>query len=307
MKNIIIHSHMNIFNYTDGGTMVQYKLASILEEYGINVRIYSYEWLDNPVFNKYYNNDFPIDDNCIVIYCEAITDNPLNASNVVYWLLSELGQNVPYDRFQYWKKNELVYYFNSELKLYENPERIGTIYKMLNIIYIHPSAVNHNSTNRKGRCHTFRKCFYIHKNITVKDFIHTDDSILIPDRGSQERCIDIFNECLFFISYDSNSFLTILAALCGCISIVYKIEGHSKEDWLKKTVCYEYFKHIGKYELYGVAYGIEEIEYAKSTLHLVQQQWKDILEYSKQQTVIPFINDMQNFENNLNTVGNNFY
>ena len=40
MKNIIIYTHMPQFNFNDGGTVVQYYLAQILEEYGQNVRIY---------------------------------------------------------------------------------------------------------------------------------------------------------------------------------------------------------------------------------------------------------------------------
>ena len=40
-KNILIYTHMEEFNINDGGTVVQYYLAKILEEkFGCNVRIY---------------------------------------------------------------------------------------------------------------------------------------------------------------------------------------------------------------------------------------------------------------------------
>ena len=118
VKNILIYTHMSNFSFEDGGTVVQYYLAQILEEYGHMVRIYPSSGIKTPnnIFSKFYNNDFPKDDNTVVIYCEGTQGNPLNAKNVVRWMLSELGQNVPYDWVNTWGKNELVYYFNSELK-----------------------------------------------------------------------------------------------------------------------------------------------------------------------------------------------
>ena len=92
------------------------------------------EKIPNSIFMNFYNNDFPIDDNCVVIYCEGTQGNPLNAKNVVRWMLSKLGQNVPYNWVDTWGKNELVYYFNSEKKIQNKPDKLGSIYKMLNVI-----------------------------------------------------------------------------------------------------------------------------------------------------------------------------
>jgi hypothetical protein len=123
MKNIIIYSHMGNFSFVDGGTVVQYNLAKIITDLGHNVRIYSTNKIPNPVFSKFYDNDFPIDDNAVVIYCEGTQGNPLNAKNVVRWLLSEMGKNVPYDWVNGWGKNELVYFFNYD-KLFSNNEEM---------------------------------------------------------------------------------------------------------------------------------------------------------------------------------------
>jgi hypothetical protein len=49
------------------------------------------------------------------------------------------------------------------------------------------------------------------------------------------------------------------------------------------------------------------MEFAKNTLHLVKEQWDDIIKFNKTQNVASFINDIQNFENMTNTIENNYY
>ena len=111
MKNIIIYTHMSEFTFNDGGTVVEYLLAATFHKLGQNVRIYPGYGIKkpNPIFMDYYDNDFPIDDNAVVIYCEGTLGNPLNAKHVVRWMLSKLGQNVPYSHLNTWGKDELVY------------------------------------------------------------------------------------------------------------------------------------------------------------------------------------------------------
>jgi len=304
IQNFIIHTHMGPFNFKDGGTVVQYLLCKILEDYGKTARIYSNVKIANSIFSKYYENDFPIDDNCIVIYCEGIQGNPLNAPKVVRWMLSELGQNVPKEFVNTWSKNELVYYFNSELKFYQEPEKLNNIFKLLNVLYINPYAKNINPNVRKGFCHTFRKALQIHGEIT---HIHPKNSFEITREHTQMQCIALFNKYKYFITYDPLTFLSVIAALCGCISIVYKVKGLSKQDWIKTTVAKEFLDYRGYNNLFGIAYGLEDIPFAESTLHLAPQQWRNILNYCKEKTVLPFINDMENFGNMVNTIQNNYF
>ena len=58
--NILIYPHRD-FSYEDGGVVVQFYLAQVLEEFGQNVRIYQQNVKStNPIFNKFYDNDFGI-------------------------------------------------------------------------------------------------------------------------------------------------------------------------------------------------------------------------------------------------------
>lgn len=309
MKNVLIYVHMPYFQYNDGGTVVQYNLAKTLEEYGLNVRIYSDTniKITNSIFNKFYENDYPIDENCVVIYCEGTKGNPLNAKYCVRWMLSKLGQNVPGEWLETWGKNEIVYYFNSEEKIKNNQDKLGNVFKLLPYMYISPYIKNNNNEKRSGSCYTIRKGHSIHKNVNIQN-------IKPVPRGSFEisaseqllECVNIFNTYEYFYSYDSITFLSIIAAMCGCVSIVIKVDGLSKEDWLNTLAIIEYLKETGE-PLYGVAYGIEEVEFSKSTLHLVEQQWINLNKFSKKKYVESFINDINNFENQTNTLENNFY
>jgi hypothetical protein len=307
MKNILIYTHTPDFSFTDGGTVVEYLLANVLKENCQNVKIYpgSGKRTQNSIFSDFYNNDFPIDDNCVVIYCEGTQGNPLQAKNVVRWMLSKLGQNVPYDWVHGWNKNELVYYFNSEEKIKNNPDKLGNIYKMLNVIYIHPYATNYNLNPRRGTCFTIRKAHQTHGK--KPKVVHPPGCFEITREQKQIECIKIFNNHKFFISYDSLTFLSVVSALCGCISIVVKVDGLSKQDWLNTTAAAEYLQTSGENMLYGIAYGRDDINNAVNTLHMAKDQWTRIVQFSKDKYIKSFINDINDWDNNINTIQTNFF
>lgn len=52
-KNILIYPHLP-FNINDGGTIIQYSLAYVLSNLGINVQIYNAH--DNNACNHIYNH-----------------------------------------------------------------------------------------------------------------------------------------------------------------------------------------------------------------------------------------------------------
>jgi len=302
IKNILFAGHK--FNHNSGGTMVHYELCKILNEYGINAKIYCTEKIQNHVCNAYYNNDFPIDDSTLVIYSELIRGNPFNSKYSVRWILAPLGCFSESTIYSHYNKQDLVYHFNSELKFNERPDKIGTVYKYLTVIYINHNIKQTNFNPRHGTCFTYRKS-QIHK--TDITHIHPSDSFEINNEHSQDNMIEFFNQYKYFISYDPLTFITIMAALCGCISVVHKVEGLSKLEWIKTTSANEYIKYKGIDNLYGIAYGMEDIQYAEDTLSLAKEQWADIQKFSKETTVIPFIIDLQNFEKMENTVQNNYY
>jgi hypothetical protein len=302
MFNILVYT-VTSFNFKCGGLVVQYEFCRVLEKLGINVKISAPEKIQNSIFCKYYNNDFDLN-NTIVIYGETIEGNPLKAPYVIRWILAPVGA-VCKPKNKTWGSNDLVYYFNSDNKFYNNETLFGTVYKTLTTIYINPLINNYNDLSRKGYCHTFRKMQF-HKKLK---YAHHPKSLEIKREYKVSQCINIFNKREIFISYDPLTFLNIIAAMCGCISVVIKIDGLTEIEWLKTTAAYPYLKANNLNKLYGIAYGLSEVKWAKNTLHLVKQQWIDISEYIKQNTVIPFLEDIKNLDNIkylVNTVKNNY-
>ena len=303
VKNILFYT-ITDFEIRCGGIVVQYEICKYILNLGINIKIQSPNNIHNHIFNNFYNNDFPIDDNTVVIYGETIPGNPLNAKYVIRWILAPLGICCPSDIYKTWNEPDLVYYYNLEDKFKIYPDRVGVIYKSLSLPYINPYAKNYNFKNRHGFCHTFRKQ-HMHKNI---NYVHHKSSFEITSGHTPKEYILFFNKYKFFLCYDPCSFLSIIAALCGCISIVYRVKGQSKQEWLNKyAIVSEYMKQNKLNNLYGLAYGISDINYAVETLHLVKDQWNDIINFCKTKTVIPLINDIENINDMQNNVKNNYH
>ena len=303
IKNIILYC-INSFNIKCGGLTVQYELCKILKNMGINVRIHAPDKIPNCIFMQYYDNDFNLDET-LVIYGETIQENPLNAKYVARWILAPIGKCSLIETHKTWSKTDLVYYFNAENKFETNPELVGTIYKTLTSIYINPLIKNHKNPSRKGYCHTFRKSHF-HKNIR---YAHPPNASLeITKEHKQLDYINIFNKKEIFICYDPLTFLSIIAAMCGCISVVIKVEGISNQlEWIQTTAVAQYAKENKIDKLYGIAYGLDEINWARNTIHLVQEQWIKIKEFLKEKTIKPFLEDLKNIESLENTVENNYF
>jgi len=303
MFNFLVYT-ISPFNFKCGGLVVQYEFCRIIQTLGFNIKIYSPERIPNSIFSNYYKNEFDLN-KTIVIYGETIEGNPINAPHVVRWILAPLGI-ASKSKLSTWKERDLVYYYNQDKLFLNNPNKIGEIYKLLTAIYLNPLIKNYNLPNRKGYCHTFRKSHY-HKKLK---YAHPPNSSIEITRNHKiVECINIFNKKDLFISYDPLTFLNIMAALCGCISVVIKVDNLSESEWLQTSAVYPYLKANNLNKLYGIAYGLSEIDWAKNTIHLVKEQWSNILVYTTEKSILPFIDDIRklsNGENLENTVKNNF-
>lgn len=265
-------------DYKAGGSIALHNLAKELRDQHCDARIF-------PFKEKKYPNEFcdkfarfkDIDAGTVVVYPEIIKGNPLNAKNVVRWILCDLGKNCAKDIYKSWGENDLVFHFSpftGELGSHE--------IELLYVIWLHPKIRNENLP-REGSCYLLKKSGKFHRKITP---FHPDDAVLI-DNLSLDDIIEVFKRKKYFYCYDPYTFYESIAALCGCVPIVYPIQGMDKLSWLKTKASFQQF--IGRRNnVSGVAYGVDDIPYAMATLDSAWKEEGEIIEFGKK-TVSNFI------------------
>ncbi|MDT8345616.1 MAG: hypothetical protein RQ752_14425, partial [Thermohalobaculum sp.] len=80
------------------------------------------------------------------------------------------------------------------------------------------------------------------------------------DGMNHEEINDVFNRSDVFYSYDEATMYSQYAALCGCLSVVIPSLFPSRESWVQ---AHELAR-------YGIAYGLNDLEHAHRTRHLVE-------------------------------------
>ena len=187
--------------------------------------------------------------NTIVIYPEIIYGNFLNAKFVVRWLLY-------YNRYSGDKnafgKNDLVVSFRDVF----NDEVLNPHKHIVKINHFDSELYKQYNFGERDGC-----CYIIRKGCDRNDL---PSSYLGPiiDNHSEEGKVDILNNCKYCYIYDTQTFYSKIAAICGCIPIVIPEKDKSREDYLGPN----YIKLS-----YGIAYGntTNEIERAIETRHLL--------------------------------------
>jgi len=255
-----------------GGIIALHKLADIMHRHGIAVYLFpdrllpgsgSWKRIKTRVLKRFRTNpdyrsqtlfsvpDF--DESWIVLYPGSIAGNPLAAMNVVRWHLNFPKELDPLGSFG---PGEL--YFRNKVA-----PAVGTL-PAGSQLSSRPMVVNdyplhlYNSTGssgaRSGTAYCLRKG--VERNLPVE----AADWILIDEKPHEEVSA-IFKSVERFISYDTRTSYLKLAALCGCDAIVVPEEGVTEEQW-KPDPAWRY----------GIAYGYDRLDWARSTRHLVQKQ-----------------------------------
>jgi hypothetical protein len=273
------------FTYASGGVIALYDLARIIHESKVPCKIFdtSGSKLANNIFDHYATpEDF--NEYTVAIYPEITVGNPLNTNFVVRWILCELGVNCPHDIYKTWGKDDLVYHYGT----FDTDKNIDQ-YNLLFPLTLSPQLINKGKA-RSGYCHVIRKAHKFHRNL---EYIHPSDSLLLDDNLTRDQLIEILNTKEYIISYDPYCYITCMAALCGCISIVLPLETSSKEEWVRSIPFSLVLKQSGETDLNGIAYGLEELERATKTVDGARSQHEAFMHYGEH-TVNLFVDDIVN-------------
>ncbi|EEY46412.1 hypothetical protein [Vibrio mimicus] len=235
-------------------TISKYSITGIKQKLKHNKKVKSYttkpQW-ETPVLNSLQEIDLS---QTIVVYPEITANNPLNAKNVVRWLLHQpayFSGKINYG------ENELIFKFNSAIKDFSQPNS-KTSEQELKVIYYPTDLYNEEDAQpypeRTLTCHAIRKGKH-------KPKVHPEGSILI-DSLSHEEIARLFKQAKRFISYDDYTAYSIFANLCGCESIVVPDSNTTIEQWYPNIT-----------DRYGIAYGFDEeqLKWAKETQSLVKE------------------------------------
>jgi len=276
-----------------GGILVMHNLCKIINDtfgdtYKAKLFMHNNIRYKNPFCNDFAMID-EINDKTIVIYPEIIYGNPLNAKNVIRWILLNLGIEMPLTHYKNWNITDYVYYWEP---LY---------YKQLCCPFINPIFKN-NHLEKTKTCFLIKKGRIVHKTI---NYIQDSDSIQI-DNLSLKEISNIFNQSKFFYCYDPYSLYALYAAMCGCVTIIHPIENITEDKYFK-GLMYNYKDTIHNK---GIVYGYNEakIEEALSTINECEAFYTDLIN-SYKTTSQEFINDVPNIlaRTNLdNTVNKRF-
>ena len=250
MKPFIIYTYD--YNLGVGGIKVMHKLCDLLNRSGyksylmpIQIREDFYTCADynTPVVTQEVLDDI---DNAIVIYPEGIRYNPLNAKNIVRWILGPSK----FEDYSTYSNSDIVYWY---MDYYFN-DSVGQRENQLFISEYHKDIFVNANYERSGSCYSIRKA-------TPTSTIHPQDSIEIPFNAAGDllSLSELFNKTTKFYCYDNYTFLCVQAAMCGCISIVVPDGIKTKEEWLNGSPL----------NRYGIAYGEDDIARAVETIPLL--------------------------------------
>ena len=247
----------------------------------------------------------------IVIYSEDVIGNPAEQKYVVRWLLF-FPNLVSVNNYSF-ENDYICFYSDYIFNLYDNlcknlnieNHLTNKISKpnILRIFHFKNNFYKDKNYKREGGSFIIRKGYppnsfildiipneqhhhYHIRNLFSSYFIN-EGFEQIPDGGTtHEQMVEIFNSKKTFITHDPFTFTSIIASLCGCDSVVNKIPGVSYEEW----------KNSDPFNKYGVAYGIENIEEASKTRHLLEEHIYNMF-LENESNLMNFIKDIELFFN----------
>lgn len=157
----------------------------------------------------------------VVIYQEGVYGNPFHAKKIVRWFL--FHNRYPNDPDAY-KPCDLIFSFRE----FFNDYQLNPTCHLLSLNHFNSQLYRQtNFGERSG------KCYFIHKGWTRPDLPKEFDGPVI-DYLSEKKKVEVLNRCKYFYTYDTQTFYSIIASVCGCISIIVMEPGKTKKDYRGK-------------------------------------------------------------------------
>ena len=241
---IIFYLHNNELNVKNGGNIVVLKTVELFNQNNIDCYLYSKD--TNKLVNDRY--DLPltniVDINSIVIYKDGTYGNPLGATNVCRWMLYYPAKRGGKELTDTWSKNDVLISYGNFTGNMKCVLDIDTVDFYEDIFKFS------NKTNKR------KKKFYIIHKALLQEWNNNDlnkEIEVLKSQGFEEvdntesnkNLNDLLNEACILVSFDINTYISNIAVLCGCLSLVKK----SKNN---KSTYEQLFNTRGPYGTSGI-------------------------------------------------------
>jgi hypothetical protein len=191
-------------------------------------------------------------DKTISISPHTTYGNPFNTIHNARWVLHDYSQ----EQWDTFGVNDVIFNYGT----FEVPD--GTTQFPLTVFdYNFDKFYNANNPDRKGFGHI------THKNTPDwgLEFLKNIGSTEIPHyNGKQEinYLLDEFNKYEYVLTFDDKSYYTTAAALCGAKSVILNPN---------KNVTPAEYRLKNPIQMFGTAYGFNDIKWANDTIELVKE------------------------------------
>lgn len=281
----IVDTMISIGMEYKGGSIVLHKLSYELAKRGHHVYVfnepfYKHENIEiiktikNPVGDGWKNyfswEAFAFDlQKTISIFPQVTYGNNFNTIHNVRWILHDYKE----ENWKTYSEHDVIFNYGT-FKVPTNTQQ----FTLTTFDYNFDKFYNMCNPSRKGYGHI------IHKNTPEwgLEFIKNFGSTEIPHyNGSKniDYLLQEFNKYEYILTFDHKSFYTTAAALCGAISIILNPD---------TNVTPLEYRLNNPIQMCGVAYGFDDLEWAKKTLHLTRNNLFE-LEKKDNKTIDNFI------------------
>lgn len=279
LKYIIWNPFLGRATFANGGWVAMYTLFENMKNLGEEIYLAFEVEQHLPGLRDYEEGDFfslggfpnlenfrQLDLNeCVTIYPEAAFSlrmdgaigNPTNSKYVVRWLLHYPDYHLGHGS-ETWGEKDLLFAF-SGWQDFESKKRKFNTQGILTCLHTDLETFKDYNKKREGSCYIRRKNLNrnFNKDLVPKNSVCVEE---ILNSGNEKDIANCLNSYEYFYSYDENTYFSVLAALCGCVSVVVA-NNEDQKSW---------YENKPSYYRDAVAYGDKNINHVKKNMHLIK-------------------------------------
>ena len=249
---------------------------------------------------------YATDDDLIVIYPETIIGNLAKKKVIVRWILYFLKVADDIIKSYQFESDDYIACFSHGIctqfddAWYKHPLRVidlnwdmfDTIdtnrVRDIDMVYFKPLDRKRSWIDKNG--HKILLDYDNYEYMLRNSFALMNRTVTRMDPSMKKQArLNLLSRTKYFISLDPATFRSVEAAMIGCLSIVMPVPGVNKSEWASVSYSPEYLQ-------YGIAYGFNDLDHARSTMGLVLQNLRS-QDKKTREILVDFVKDVKKYFN----------